>query len=136
MVIGFLIASVAASVHSIIETRKARKEAAKAANVAKRRRAVESRRATVAGVEDARQAIGQVQNIAAQTGGAGGSGAQGAAGSLASQFGSNATFNQQLLRFAERQGTFLDRVATAQNRASRASSFAAIFKSAAGGSAN
>jgi hypothetical protein len=111
---------------SISESRKARKQQRKAAEVAGRRREIESRRATLAGVEDARQAIGTVTNVGAQTGGAGGSGTQGAVSSLQSQLGANATFNQQLLEFAKRQEFFLGKALDAQSRAQTFSSIAAI----------
>ena len=122
----------AATVGSIVESRSARKQQRKAAKVAERRRAIESRRANVANIEDARQAIGSIQNVAAQTGGAGGSGAQGAVSSLTSQFGANATFNQQLLQFAERQGHFLSKAQDAQNRAQTFSAISSLALSTAG----
>ena len=74
---------------SIYQTRKARKAQQRAARVQQRRREIESRRAKLANVEEARLAIGQIQNIAAQTGGQGGSGAAGNVASLVTQLGSN-----------------------------------------------
>ena len=106
-----------ATAGAIIESRSARKDRARAAKVAQRRRDIESRRATIANIEDARQAIGTIQNVAALTGGGGGSGARGAVSSLTSQLGANVTFNQQLLQFAERQEQFLQKALQHQDNA-------------------
>lgn len=118
--------AIAGTLGSIVEGRKARKQQKRAAQVAERRRAIESRRAQIANIEEARQTIGTIQNIAAQTGGAGGSGAQGAIGSLTSQLGANVTFNQQLLTFAKRQETFLQRALDRQQNAQTFSSIASL----------
>ena len=116
---------------SINESRKARKDQKKAAEVASKRRAIESRKAALAGLEDGRQAIGSVVNTAAQTGGSGGSGAQGAQASLQSQVGANVTFNQQLLTFAMAQEKHLQKSLDRQNRAQTFSAIASIGSSAA-----
>ena len=132
MVIGALIVAAVATVGSIVESRKARKQQKRAAAVAGRRRAIESRRASILGLEDARQSIGSLQNIAAQSGALGGSGAQGAQGSLVSQFGANATFNQQLLTFAKRQETYMQRALDHQQSAQTFSAIASLSLSVAG----
>ena len=116
---------------SISESRSARKDRKKAAQVDTRRRAIESRRATIANIEDARQAIGTVQNVAALTGGGGGSGALGAVSSLTTQLGSNVTFNQQLLAFAERQEKHLQDALDHQDNAQTFSAIASLSLSAA-----
>lgn len=118
--------AIAGTLGSIVESRKVRKQQKRAAQVAERRRTIESRRAQIANIEEARQAIGTIQNVAAQTGGAGGSGAQGAIGSLTSQLGANITFNQQLLTFAKRQETFLQRALDRQQTAQTFSSIASL----------
>lgn len=111
---------------SIRESRKSRKAQKQAAKVAQRRRDIESRKATLAGIEDARQAIGSVQNVAALTGAMGGSGAEGAVGSLISQMGANATFNQQLLQFAQRQEYYMQKAMNAQFKAQTFSAIASM----------
>ncbi len=121
----------ASTASSIYQSRKTRKQQKKANAVASRRRAIESRRATIGNIEDARQAIGTVQNTAALTGAQGGSGAQGAQGSLVSQMGANITFNQQLLQFAERQEQYLQKAMDAQNRAQSFSQIAQLSLSVA-----
>ncbi len=129
MVVGALIVAAIATVGSIVESRKARKQQKKANAVASRRRVIESRRATIGNIEDTRQAIGTVQNTAALTGQQGGSGVQGAQGSLVSQFGANATFNNQLLKFAERQEQYLQK---AMDNQSNAQSFSQVASLAVG----
>ena len=96
----------AANIHS---QRKARKSRQRAAEVDRRRRAVESRRAAIANIEQGRVATGSVVNQAAQTGGLGGSGQAGAVGSIQSQTASNLTFNQQLLDFATKTEQHLEK---------------------------
>ena len=130
LTIGLIIAGTATA-GSIIESRSARKQRKKAAQVATRRRDIESRRATIENIEGARQAIGTIQNVAAQTGGAGGSGAVGAIGSLTTQLGANVTFNQQLLQFAQRQETFLQKALDRQDNAQTFSAISSLALSAA-----
>ena len=126
--------SVAGTVSSIYNSRRARKANRRAARVAARRRRIEARKASIAGIEDARQLIGTLQNVAGQTGGLGGSGVRGAVGSVTSQLGSNLTFNQQLLQFAQRQEQFLQQALNSQQRAQTFSSLASLSLSAAGSS--
>ena len=86
---------------NVVSQRKSRKERRRAAEIQKRRRDIDNRRAALASIEQGRQLSGQIVNTAAQTGGLGGSGAQGAVGSISTQTASNLTFNEQLLSFAE-----------------------------------
>lgn len=112
-----------ATLQSIREQRKARKQQKRAARIAQRRADIERRRAAIASIEDARQLVGQIQNVAAQTGAQGGSGAQGAIGSITSQLGANLTFNEQLDTFARRQAKYLEQ---AQDSMARAQTFQQI----------
>lgn len=98
---GLIIAG-AGTAANVYSSRKARKSRRRAAEIDRRRRDIESRRAAIANIEQGRQATGSIVNVAAQTGGLGGSAQEGAVGSIQSQTASNVTFNQQLLEFAKR----------------------------------
>ena len=123
------VVAVTATAYSISEQRKARKQQRRAAKVAQKRADLERRRAAVASVEDARQLIGSLQNVAAQTGGQGGSGTLGAQGSVAAQLGANLTFNEQLNAFAQQQASYLDKAAKAQFNAQAAAQIAQVAAS-------
>jgi len=133
--VAALITAAAGTALSITESRRARKQQKRAAQVSARRRALESRKATVAGIEDARQMIGTVQNVAGLTGAQGGSGAQGSVGSLMTQMGTNATFNQQLLQFSKRQEQYMQKAMDAQYKAQTFSAIAGLAMSVASFSA-
>jgi hypothetical protein len=110
MALGFIAAMMAAStVTQIYSGVKQRKLQEKADRIATKRRNIESLRATQMGMEEGRQAIGSVVNVAGQSasGAGGASGFSGAAGSLQTQAANNATWNQQLLSFAEQQESFM-----------------------------
>ena len=134
MTMAYVAVAVAAvgAVSSYSQARKARKAQAKANKVAERRRALESRKSTVAGFEDARQMLGQVQNVGSQTGSLFGSGVQGALGSIVTQAGANATFNQQLLTFAQRQEYHMQKSMDSQLRSQTYASISQLALSAAG----
>lgn len=128
-VITAVVVAAAATVYSITEQRKARKQQRRAAKIAQKRADLERRRSAVASVEDARQLIGSLQNVAAQTGAQKGSGTLGAQGSVAAQLGDNLTFNEQLNAFAQQQASYLDKAAKAQFNAQAAAQIAQVAAS-------
>lgn len=129
---GYIAVAVVATAATINESRKARKAQARAAKVAERRREVEVRRAKLASVEEGRLAIGQLQNVAAQTGGAGGSGVAGNVASLQTQVASNLNFNEQLLTFAKTQERYMQQSYDATARAGNYSAIANLALTFAG----
>lgn len=127
-----LAATAVATVASVYEQRKARKARQRADRVAQRRRDVEVRRAKLASVEEGRLAIGQLQNVAAQTGGAGGSGVAGNVAALQTQTASNVNFNEQLLTFAKTQERYMQKAYDAQYKAQTFQAVAQLSMNMAG----
>lgn len=127
-----LVIAAIAVVGSAVAQTQARKDRKRASEIARRREALKTRRAQIENIEAFRQSVGQVTNIAAQTGAAGSSGVLGVQSSLTSQASSNVAFNEQLLQFAESQAKFLDKAATHDITAGVFSSVASISASAAG----
>ena len=108
---------------NVVQTRKANKQRRRAAEVQRKRNALESRRARVKSIEEFRIASGLVENVGAQSGAAGSSGFAALQASLSSQLSTNLNFNQQLQNFAEQQGSFLSK---ANSAAGLANDFGAI----------
>lgn len=127
------IVAVVSAIASAAQQNKARRDRKRAAEVARRREALKTRRAQIENIEAFRQSVGQITNIAAQTGAEGASGVLGAQASLTSQVSANVVFNEQLLQFAETQGRLLDKAALADFRASSFAAIGKIASSFAGG---
>lgn len=95
---------------------KARKERKKAAAIDRKRRDLDSRRALIGNIDEYRVASAGVVNAGAQqSGGANSSsGFQGAQASLTSQVGSNITYENQIMSFAESSERYLQKANLAE----------------------
>lgn len=113
-----LVVSAVGTTASVVQGQKARKQQRRAADITRKRNALESRRARLQTIEQFRQANGLVANQGAQTGAQGSSGFAALQSSLSSQLSSNLNFNAQLETFNRLQGEFLSKANVAQGLSS------------------